>query len=193
MTNGRPKLVAAVGSSDYHPAACVDPDQGGGSRGTVTRRGAALECLDDDHATAAAGTRVREWLGIVGLGAAVIRDLGVGRWRVEQAARSGDVVAAGAAGEQAVVTDAVEALRQDVDQESADELVGGECHDLLAITTFGAIILPSEGDAGTAVGDQPAVGDGDTVGIARQIGQHGLWAAERTLGIDHPVRRSGAR
>jgi hypothetical protein len=24
------------------------------------------------------------------------------------------------------------------------------------------------------------------VGIARQIGQHGLWAAERTLGIDDP-------
>ena len=36
------------------------------------------------------------------------------------------------------------------------------------------------------VGDQPAVGDGDAVGIARQIGQNGLWAAERTLGIDDP-------
>jgi hypothetical protein len=29
-------------------------------------------------------------------------------------------------------------LRQDVDQESADELGGGECHDLLAITTVSA-------------------------------------------------------
>jgi len=42
----------------------------------------------------------------------------------------------GAAGEQAVVADAVEARRQDVDEESADELGGSECHDLLAITTF---------------------------------------------------------
>jgi len=46
------------------------------------------------------------------------------------------------------VADAVEAVRQDVDQESADELGGGQCHDLLAIPTFGTIILPSEGHAG---------------------------------------------
>ena len=84
------------------------------------------------------------------------------------------------------MADAVEAVRQDVDQESADELGGSECHELLAITTFGTIVLPSEGDAGSVAGDQPAVGDGDTVGIARQIGQHGLWPAERALGIDDP-------
>src|ERR1700723_583133 len=46
-----------------------------------------------------------------------------------------------------------------------------------------SIVLPSEGDAGAVAGDEPAVGDGDAVGIARQIGQHGLWAAKRTLGI----------
>ncbi len=52
--------------------------------------------------------------------------------------------------------------------------------------TIGTIVLPSEGDAGAVAGDQPAVGDGDAVSIARQIGQHGLWPAERALGIDHP-------
>src|SRR5229473_4989275 len=57
------------------------------------------------------------------------------------------MLSARAAGEQAVVADAVEARRQDVDQESADELGGSERHDLLAITTFGAIVLPSEGHA----------------------------------------------
>jgi len=56
----------------------------------------------------------------------------------------------------------------------------------VAVTTIGAIVLPSEGDAGAVAGDQPAVGDGDAVGIARQIGQHGLWPAERALGIDDP-------
>ena len=110
----------------------------------------------------------------------------------EQLARLGDVVGAGAAGEQAVVADAVEALRQDVDQESADELVGGERHDLLAVATLGAIVLPSEGDAGAVAGDQPAVGDGDAVGVARQIGQHGLWPAERALGVDHPCDRKSS-
>src|ERR1700738_663562 len=101
-------------------------------------------------------------------------------------ARPRDVVGARAAGEQAVVTDAVEALRQDVDQEATDELAGGERHELLARAAIGTIVLPSEGDAGAVAGDQPAVGDGDAVGIARQIGQHGLWPAEWALGIDDP-------
>jgi hypothetical protein len=35
-------------------------------------------------------------------------------------------------------------------------------------------------------GEQPAVGNGDAVGVARQIGNHGLWAAERAFGIDDP-------
>ena len=84
------------------------------------------------------------------------------------------------------MADAVEALRQDVDQESTDELAGREPHDLLTVATIGAIVLPSEGDLGLVEGDQPAVGNGDAVGIARQIGQHGLWPAERALGIDDP-------
>jgi hypothetical protein len=156
------------------------------------RRAAALEGLDDDHATAAARARVRDHLGLVGLELIGISGLGLCRRHVEQVARPGDVVGARTAGEQAVVADAVEALRQDMDQESADELGGGECHDLLAITPFGTIVLPSEGDTGAVAGDQPAVGDGDAMGIARQIGQHGLWPAERTLGVDHPCDRKSS-
>jgi hypothetical protein len=110
---------------------------------------------------------VRERLGLVGLGAVDIPGLGLCRRYVKQAARPGDVVGARAAGEQSVVADAVEAVRQDVDEEAADELAGGECHDLLAI--IGTIVLPSKGHAGAVAGDQPAVGDGDAVGIAGQI------------------------
>jgi Tripartite tricarboxylate transporter TctB family len=126
---------------------------------------------------------VRERLGLVDLDAAIIPRLGLRRRHVEQAARLGNVVGAGTAGEQAVVADAVEAERQDVDQKSADELGGGQRHDLLAITIFGAIVLPSEGHVGAVACDQPAIGNGDAVGIARQIGQHGLWPA--ALGYDN--------
>ena len=84
------------------------------------------------------------------------------------------------------MADAVEAVRQDVDQEAADKLAGCERHDLPAIATIGTIVFPSEGDTESVAGNEPAVGDGDAVGIARQIGQHGLWPAERALGIDHP-------
>jgi hypothetical protein len=36
-------------------------------------------------------------------------------------------------------------------------------------------------------GDEAAVGDGDAVGVAGEIGQHGLRATEGALGIDDPV------
>ena len=74
---------------------------------------AGLEGLDDDHAAAAAGA----WLGErlrrrrIGLG----RLLGLGRGQAQQLARPRDGLGAIAAGEQAVVADAVEALGQDVD------------------------------------------------------------------------------
>ena len=64
---------------------------------------------------------------------------------------------------QAVVTDAVEAAGQHVDEEPADELVGREHHHLEPIAAFDPVILPLEGDAPVAERDQSAVGDGDAV------------------------------
>ena len=78
----------------------------------------ALENLDDDHATAAAWTS--RLPGIYGGNGGLAFRFCNG----EQLTRAGDVAGAGAAGEQAVVTDAVESVRQDVDQETADELGG---------------------------------------------------------------------
>ena len=63
-------------------------------------------------------------LGLVGVSAAGISGLGLCRRHGEQFARPRDVVGARAAGEKSVVADAVEAVRQDVDEEAADELAG---------------------------------------------------------------------
>ena len=102
----------------------------------------ALEGLDDDHVPAAAGAR-RTGVG------RLVRRVVVGRRRDgEQLAGEREAGLAGGAGEQAVVADAVEAARQDVEQEAADELVGGERHDLLPLGAVAAIILVAEGDAG---------------------------------------------
>ena len=61
--------------------------------------------------------------------------------RRPKASKGGNrAVGARAFGEQAVVADAVESFWQHVDQESADELAGSECHDLLAVATIGAIV-----------------------------------------------------
>ena len=62
-----------------------------------------------------------------------------------------------------------------------------ERHGLPAARTFDAIILPAERHVTVIGGDEPAIGDGDAVGVARQVAQHGPRSAERTLGIDHPV------
>src|SRR6266853_1387229 len=89
-----------------------------------------------------------------------------------------------AIGEKAVMANAVEAIRQGVEQEAADELVNTEGHDLrLAVV---AIVLPAEGDLGVGHGDQARVGDGDAVRISTKIGQHLCGTAEGRLGIDHP-------
>ena len=88
-------------------------------------------------------------------------------------------------GEEAEVADAMEAGRQDVQQEPPDELGGLERHDLAA--AFLAIVLPEEADGVVGHGDEPTVRDGDAVGVAPEIGQHLLGAAEGGLGIDHPV------
>src|SRR6202030_2229175 len=77
---------------------------------------------------------------------------------------------ADAACEQSVMADAVKTCWQDMDEEAADELAGREPHDLLPRVAIDAVILVLERDAGAVAGKQAAVGDGDAVGISRQIG-----------------------
>ena len=124
----------------------------------MARRRAAREGLDDDHAAAAAWTCRLVVIGSIG-------GLALGLWPSEQFASTRDVVGAGGFGQQAVVADAVEALGQDVDEESADELVCGECHALVSISALDTVVLALEGDAVLVECDQAAIGDGNAVGI----------------------------
>ncbi len=68
----------------------------------------------------------------------------------ERLADTGDVVAASAVGEQAVMSDAMEARGQHVDQEAADELVRCARHGLVALVPFAPVVLVREGDAAVA-------------------------------------------
>ena len=68
-----------------------------------------------------------------------------------------------------------------MEQEAADELVGGERHDALPVGAVAAIVLVAEGDAGLVESDKPPVRDGDTVGVAREIGEHRLGPAKGGL------------
>lgn len=82
------------------------------------------------------------------------------------------------------VTNATEALRQDVEEEPADKLIGLERHHFtLAV---GAIISPVEADAAILAGEQTAVADCDAMGVAAEIIEDSLRAGEGAFGIDHP-------
>src|SRR4051794_26815327 len=115
-------------------------------------RGAAREDLDNDHATATA------WTSRLVTTGRCIGWVVAGRLCGEQLSRTCDVVGAGRLGEQAVVADAVEAVRQDVNEEATDELVCCERHVLVSLTAFASIVLPFEGDTVPVECDQAGVG-----------------------------------
>ena len=71
------------------------------------------------------------------------------------------------------MTDAVKAFRQHMGEEAADEFVGRQRHDALPLGIITAIVFVAEGDASLVHGDQAAVRDGDAMGVAGQIGEHG--------------------
>ena len=109
----------------------------------MARGRAAGEGLNDDHMAAATRTRRRgRRLAICGIGM-----LGLRGWHGEELANAREVVGAGGLGEQAEVADAVKTLRQDMDEEAADELMHCERHPLVASAAVGAIVFVFEGDA----------------------------------------------
>src|ERR1700758_3831566 len=119
----------------------VEPDQWGGP---LPRLGAGFEGLDDDHTPAAARAGVPLGVFVTIFGAVSVAARGGGVGCAEQPASQCNVVGPVAIGEEAVVTDAVKSVGQDVDQKAADELVGVERHRLVAGIGLGPVKLPFE-------------------------------------------------
>ena len=93
------------------------------------------------------------------------------------------------AGEQAVVPDAMEATRQDVEQEPPDKLVGGERHDALALGPVAAIVLVAERDAAPRR-TRSAGGSRWRRGGCSGIDRRALPAARRTAAWHRPPSAS---
>ena len=70
-------------------------------------------------------------------------------------------------------------------QEAAQELIDSQTHEPLLVAVSG--VAPAESDVAIGESNQPAVGDGDTMGVCAEIAQHMLRAAEGGLGVDDPV------
>src|SRR5215469_14363096 len=83
--------------------------------------------------------------------------------------------------------DAMKPLWQNVEQEAPDELLGAERHCPVPRLPVAAVILVAEAHAALVENNEPAVRDGDAVGVAGEIGKHGLWPGEGRLSVDEPV------
>jgi hypothetical protein len=75
--------------------------------------------------------------------------------------------------------------RQDVQEEAANELDAIQHHDLLLVPV--RVVLPVKINFASLDGNQTVVGDRHPVGVARQVFENGLGAAERRLGVDDPI------
>jgi hypothetical protein len=84
---------------------------------------------------AAAGTGMLWRFWLFGFGVDSLDGIDRDEWHCKQFANACDILDAGLAREPTVITDTVEALRQDMHQEAADELVGIERHQLVSLGT----------------------------------------------------------
>ena len=116
------------------------------------------DAFNHDHGTGADGTRL-----LAGSSGGPI-----GAWfDAEQRAAALERSSAAAVGEEAEVADADQAFGQDMDQKSAQELIGGNGHDLVLAAV--GIVSPAEGDALVFERHQAMVGDGNAMGVAGQV------------------------
>jgi len=80
--------------------------------------------------------------------------------------------------------DTDKALRQDVHQEPADELLGRNGHHPLHVSV--SIVAPTERDAVAVECEQSMIGDGDAMGVTAEITQYLFGTTEGRLGVDDP-------
>jgi hypothetical protein len=105
---------------------------------------------------------------------------------IEQGSAKRELLGAVAIGEQAVVTDAMEATRQYVEEEAAYEFGDLDTHDFVLANTVFPIVLSEEADVGLVEVEQATVRDRDAVGVAGEVGQDLLGTGEGLFRIDDP-------
>jgi hypothetical protein len=93
-------------------------------------------------------------------------------WRTWEARKSGRL----AVGQPGKVADALQAGRQRMLQEAADELFGGERQQLLVFRV--PIVFPAKRNSAVFQRDEALVGDGYAMGVTAQISDHLVRSAE---------------
>ena len=83
------------------------------------------------------------------------------------------------------MADPDEALGQHVQEETAQKLYSVQGHALFLGVI--PVVLDGEGDLAVGEIDDAVVRDGHPMGVGAQVAEDPLGAAERRLGVDHPV------
>ena len=158
----------------------------------------SIEGVNNLHAPAAA--RARGWFVVEGAWVVVIIVVTIHRraGHIEQASAKCKLVGAMSVGKEAVAANTMEAIRQHMEEEAANELGDRDTHDFALVIAAFPIVLPAEGDVGLVEIEQATVGDRNAMGVAREIGQDLLGTGEGLLGIDNPFgcaqgRESGGK
>jgi hypothetical protein len=97
----------------------------------------------------------------------------------------GEVLFLRAICEEAEVANPHEAIREDVEQETTDELIRLERHRTKPVFVFA--IAVRESDPALMQGKDTIVGDGDAVSVAAEVIENCVRDRERPLGIDNPL------
>ena len=111
------------------------------------------------------------------------------RRRWEETAAKSQVLRPHAIGQQAKVPDAHEARGDGVHQETTEELAAIQRQGSGAVAV--GVVLVVESDVLVVHTDQPAIGDGDAMGVAGQVFEYLLGPTKWRLGIDDPVVLDG--
>ncbi len=89
------------------------------------------------------------------------------------------------AGKVSEVPNAHEPLREDVQEETTQELLYRKCHH--AFNASMGPVSPAEGDRSIHQRDQAMVGYGDSMGVAAEIFEDLFRPAERAFAVHNPV------
>ena len=71
-------------------------------------------------------------------------------------------------------------------EKATNEFDGVEGHRPLPVATV--VILPPKRHLAILTGEEPPIGDGHAMRVARQVAEDALRPGQRRLGIDHPLR-----
>jgi len=143
----------------------------------------SLQALNNLHAAAAARARRSLVVRLINILVIIRAPIRWRRWHIEQPAAQRELFGAMTIRQQSVITNPMEAVRQNVQKEAAYEFTRFQRHDILAA----AAILAVEADVPPVHSQQAIIGDRDTMRVARKIGQHLLGSGERPFGVDGPV------